>query len=86
MAGLNPTAADVQYAAGQISQNLKKYYQDAVSLNDFLLRTPDADLVTLGISREDVTILKNAFADLAYQKATAFDSSTAVKQLWGLGI
>ena len=86
MAGLSPTSADVQYAAGQIAQNLKKYYTDAVSLNEFLLRTSDADLITLGISQEDITILKTAFADLAYQKIAAFDSSTAVRQLWGLGI
>ena len=86
MAGASPSAADIQYAAGQIALNLKKYYADAVSLNDFLLRTPDAALVALGILQADVTILKSALADLAYQKASAFDSSVPVKQLWGLGI
>jgi len=86
MAGTSPTAADIQYAAGQVALNLKKAFADAVSLNEFFLRSADADLVALGLTQTDVTLLKTAFADLAYMKASAFDSSTFVKQLWGLGI
>lgn len=86
MAGLNPTAIDIQYACGHVALNLKKFYQDAVSLNDYLVATPDATLIALGISQADVTLLKSAYADLAFQKTSAFDSSTFVKQLVGLGL
>lgn len=86
MAGIAPTAADIQYAAGQTALRLKQAYEDAVSINTYLLATPDADLVALGIPQSDVTILKSAYADLAYQKAQSFDSSTPVKRLVGLGI
>jgi hypothetical protein len=86
MAGAAPTAADIHYAAGQISLKLKMFYDDAVSMNNYLLGTSDATLIALGMTQGDVTLIKSAFADLAYQKATAFDSSTFVKQLWGLGI
>ncbi len=86
MAGISPSAADIQYAAGHTALKLKLAYEDAVSINDFLLATSDADLVTLGISQADVTVLKSAFADLAYQKGASFDSSQPVKRLVGLGI
>lgn len=86
MAGISPTAADIQYAAGQTALEIKQGYEDAMSINAYLLVTSDADLVALGITQADVTLLKAAYADLAYQKATAFDSSTSVKSLVGLGI
>lgn len=86
MAGLSPSAADVQYAAGQCALKLKQSYEDAVSINAYLLATSDADLVALGIPQTDVTTLKSAFADLAFQKVASFDSSQPVKRLVGLGI
>jgi hypothetical protein len=86
MAGANPSAADIQFAAGKITLALKLNYDDAVAFNGFLLRHTDAELVALGIPEADVAILKSAFADLAYQRDTAFNSSNPVKLLWGLGI
>ena len=86
MAGIAPTAVDIQYAAGQTALKLKQAYEDAVAINSFLLAQSDAALNALGIAEADVTLLKAAFADLAYQKSTAFDSSQNVKQLWGLGV
>lgn len=86
MPGVKPSANDIQYAAGQTALGLKKYYDNAVALNDYFLRTTDEELIAIGISQEDVTILKSALADLAYQKAQAFDSSQPVKRLWGMGI
>ena len=86
MAGLSPTADDIQFACGRTALNLKRFYEDAVSINAYLLSKTDAELIALGISQADVTVLKSAYADLAFQKANAFDSSAFVKKLVGLGL
>lgn len=70
---------------GDVTLILKRQYERAVAINEFMLRTSDADLITMGFSQGEVTIIKSAFADLAYQKIQSFDSSSFVKQLYGLG-
>lgn len=85
MIGKQENKDSLNQQAGSIALRLKKGYDDAVNFNDFLLRTPDADLISLGFIQGEVDILKSAFADLAYQKSQAFDSSTFVKQLYGTG-
>lgn len=86
MAGLAPTAADLQYAAGQNALTLTLEFQKAVAINAYLAGKTDQQLIDLGLSPEDATILKAAYADLAYMKGAAFDSSANVKALVGLGI
>jgi hypothetical protein len=85
MAGLNPTATEIQAQAGGIALTLKIYFDKAVSLNQFLLTKTTEELVALGIPEADVALIKTAYADLAYMKWAAFDSSTFVKRLWGMG-
>lgn len=86
MAGIPVTKTQLDDKVGQTALTLKKAYDDAVDINTYLVATPDADLIALGFTQADVTLIKSAYADLAYQKTTAFDSSTFVKKLWGLGI
>lgn len=86
MIGLPVSKTQLNDKVGQLALTLKKAFDDAVSINNFLLQTPDATLVSLGFEQTDVTILKTALADLAYMKVTAFDASPSVKQLWGLGV
>lgn len=70
---------------GDVALILKRQYERAVAINEFMIRTSEADLITLGFSQGEVTTIKLAFADLAYQKIQSFDSSQHVKQLYGLG-
>ncbi len=86
MAGKQVLVSDIQDSAGRIALSLKLAFQEAVDVNAFLIAHTDAELVALGLSQEDVTLLKSAFADLAYMKGAAFDSSPFVKRIWGLGI
>lgn len=86
MIGESITQGQLNQAAGTVTLELKRNYDRAVAINEFLLRTSDADLIALGFTQAEVTTIKSAFADLAYQKTQAFDSSTFVKQLYGLGI
>jgi hypothetical protein len=85
MAGQLVTASDIHQAAGRVALNLKVMFQQAVDLNEFLIAHTEQELVALGMTAPDVALVKSALADLAYMKATAFDSSSFVKQLWGLG-
>lgn len=86
MVGLTYTAADLNYAAGTIAFTLRKEYERAVILNQQIQALTDAQWVDLGIAAADRDTLKQAFADLAFQKTSAFDSSVAVKHLYGLGV
>ena len=86
MPGLTFTRDDLNYAAGTIAFNLRKEYERAVILNQQIQALTNAEWTTLGFSDTDRDILKTAYADLAFQKASAFDSSSAVKKLYGLGV
>ena len=85
MVGLQITKEQLNQQIGDVTLILKRNYDKCVSINEFLLRTSDFDLVALGFSSNEVSIIKSAFADLAFQKVNAFDSSTFVKQLYGIG-
>lgn len=85
MIGLQVTKEQLNSQIGDVTLILKRNYERAVSINDFLLRTSDSDLIALGFTQGEVDTMKTAFADLAYQKVTAFDSSQPVKLLYGLG-
>lgn len=85
MIGIQVTKDQLNTQMGEVALNLKRNYERAVSINDFLLRTVDADLINLGFSQGEVNTMKSAFADLSFQKASAFDSSQPVKLIYGLG-
>lgn len=86
MIGKQESKNSLNNQAGEIAIVLKRVYDDAVAFNEFLLRTSDADLTAMGFTQPEIDTLKSAFADLAYQKYQAFDSSQHVKKLYGTGI
>lgn len=86
MAGFSFTKDDLNFAAGTIAFNLRKEYERSVVLNQKVQALTNGEWTTLGFSDADRDIIKAAYADLAYQKANAFDSSTNVPKLWGLGV
>jgi hypothetical protein len=85
MAGKLVTAAEIHETAGMVALNLKVMFQAALDLNEYLLAHTDQELIAMGMTAPDVTLVKAALADLSYMHDTAFDSSASVKKLWGLG-
>lgn len=92
--GYQPSKAEIDGRAGEISRQFQSAFDDVVVLQGFLNRTPDADLVQLGYTIEDVALLKTAFLDLAqlgriFAGAEALpeakDFRTFVARLWGVG-
>jgi Holliday junction resolvasome RuvABC DNA-binding subunit len=86
MIGQSVTMQDLNFKAGEISSWLNEYYNQAVEIKQYIEEVGVAGLVALGFTEEEATTLQTAFNDLAYQKDTAFDSSQAVRKLYGLGI
>jgi hypothetical protein len=88
-AGLTVNVSQLNQRAGSIALALKEAYEDAVDLNNWLLNlTGEPDPLTqepYNMTADDAYILRTAFADLAYMKTSAFDSSATVKKLWGIG-
>jgi hypothetical protein len=88
MIGIVVGKGDISNQAGQIALALKTNYDAAVALKEFLDRVGRDGLIALGFdgtANGEADVLLSAISDLAYQKATAFDSSAFVKQLYGFG-
>lgn len=91
MVGLLVSASQLNQRAGQIAQDLRRNFEDAVQLNAWLLANPvvsGTDPLTLepfSLSAGDASTLRTAYADLSYMKGASFDSSADVKKLWGIG-
>lgn len=92
--GLPVTKQEIDTRAGDIARAFQRAFDDVGTMQGFLLATPNADLVALGYTDQEVATLKTAFTDLA-QLATiwtgnatldvAKDFRTFVRQLWGVG-
>ena len=86
MLGVQVTMQDLNHKSGDITSNLNHYYNQAVEVKQFIDGIGKDGLVLLGFSDADADTLIQAFNDLEYQKTEAFDSSDAVKKLYGMGI
>lgn len=72
---------------------LKREFDRAVSIKTWLdvhppTGSPAVDPLTeepFSYTAEQAAVIRSAYADLAYMKGAAFDSSAFVKQLWGVG-
>lgn len=84
--GIQVSKADLNFQAGQIAVNLNDFYNRAVEIKQYIDLIGAAGLVTLGFTQEEADTLKTAFDDLAFQKTESFDSSQAVRQLYGTGL
>jgi len=92
--GLGTTKSEVDKRAGDIAQSFQRAFDDVVTMQGFLLATPNPDLIALGYTDQEVATLKTAFTDLQQlgtiwtgQAALAApkDFRTFVRQLWGVG-
>jgi hypothetical protein len=92
--GLAVTKQELDTRAGDISRQFQRSFDDVLVLQGFLLATPDADLIALGYTADEVASLKTAFADLEQLARiwtgsdalpAAKDFRTFVRRLWGVG-
>ena len=92
--GLPVTKSEIDTRAGDIARAFQKQFEDVATMQGYLLQTPDADLVALGFTSDEVTSLKSAFTDLeqlsriwvgAEALAAPKDFRTFVRRLWGVG-
>lgn len=86
MIGIQVTKLDLNTRAGEIASNLNHYYNQAVEVKQFIDLIGSAGLIEAGFTPEEAQTMIVAFNDLSYQKEVSFDSSQAVRQLYGLGI
>lgn len=85
-AGNKFTAADLQRTAGRIATGIRDSLQTANDLKVQLESWPDADLLALGLSQEEVNAIKGFYVGDLPALYTAFTGSQWVKQLLGLGV
>ena len=94
MVGLPVTQDEINTRAGEIARGFQRQFEDVTTMQEYLLQTPDSDLIALGFTADDVASLKTAFGDLAQlgriwvgaePLAAAKDFRTFVRRLWGVG-
>jgi hypothetical protein len=92
--GLAVTKGEIDTRAGDIARAFQDRFADVITMQQFLVATPNTDLETLGYTPEEVASLKTAFADLTElgtiwtgQAALAApkDFRVFVSRLWGVG-
>jgi hypothetical protein len=90
--GLTITKDEIDKRAGDIARTFQRSFEDVGTLKGFLDATPEADLVALGYTSDEVASLKTAWNDLA-QLTTLGQATLAepkdfrefVRRLWGVG-
>jgi len=92
--GLPITKQEVDTRSGDLARAFQAAFNDVGTLKGFLDATPNADLVALGYTDQEVATLKTAVSDLWQLTTiwtgdaalpTAKDFRTFVRQLWGVG-
>jgi hypothetical protein len=85
-AGKQFTAADLKATAGNLAAMLRGISQDGLDFKAQLETWPDPDLVTLGLSQEEINAIKGFFVGDLPAIDAAIAGSTWIKQLLGTGI
>ena len=92
--GLSISKSEIDSRSGDTARTFQKLFGDVATLQSYLLQTTDPDLVALGYTEAEVTVLKSAFADLSQLAGiwsgndslpTPKDFRAFVRQLWGIG-
>ena len=92
--GLPATKNEIDTRAGDLARTFQRAFGDVVTMQQYLVATPDADLIELGYTVDEVASLKTAFADLmqlgeiwtgAEALASPKDFRVFVSRLWGVG-
>lgn len=85
-AGRAFTADDVKRTAGNLATLLVQYVQDGGDFRVQLESWPDADLVTLGLTLEEINAIKGFYVGDLPAIATLLAQSVWIKQLLGTGV
>jgi hypothetical protein len=85
-AGKQFTADQLQQTAGDLAALTRDSLQRSNDLRIQLETWPDADLIVLGLTQEEVNAIKGYFVGDVPGLSAAFAGSTWVKQLLGLGV
>lgn len=85
-AGKQFTAADLKSTAGTLAALLTGAAQDGLDFKTQLETWPDADLVTLGLTQDEINAIKGFYVGDLPAVASALQASTWVKQLIGTGV
>jgi hypothetical protein len=92
--GLPITKNEIDTRAGDIARRFQQNFGDVVTLQQYLVATPDPDLVALGYTADEIASLKTAYLDLtqlgriwigAEPLTAAKDFRVFVSRLWGVG-
>jgi hypothetical protein len=85
-AGKQFSADDLQRSAGQLATMLRDAVLQGNNLRVQLESWPDADLVTLGLSQEEINALKGFFVGDLPAITAQLQGSVWLKQLLGTGV
>jgi len=92
--GLPVTKQEVDTRSGDTARAFQRAFEDALTMQSYLLATPNEDLVALGYTDQEVATLKTAYNDLSELAsvwvgdapvAPPKDFRIFVRQLWGVG-
>jgi hypothetical protein len=86
MAGKQFTADQMQSQAGDLASLLRDTLERSNNYRIQLESMPDADLIELGLSQEEVNAIKGYFIGDIPTLFNQFASSSWVKQLLGTGV
>jgi len=85
-AGRTFTVEDLKRTAGSLASLITTGVQDGGDFRVQLESWPDADLITLGLSQEEVNAIKGFFVGDLPAVANLLASSVWIKQLLGTGV
>jgi hypothetical protein len=85
-AGRPFTAEDLKRTAGDLAALLTQTTQQGGDFRIQLESWPDADLITLGLSQEEVNAIKGFYVGDLPAIANALAASVWIKQLLGTGV
>ena len=85
-AGKQFTAADLKATAGNLAALLTGVSEDGLAFKTQLETWPDGDLVTMGLSQDEINAIKGFFVGDLPAIAAALQASIWIKQLLGTGV
>jgi hypothetical protein len=85
-AGKQFTADDLKRTAGTLASSLTTIVQDGGNLSVQLQSWPDADLITMGLSQEEINAIKGFYIGDLPAIQNLLQASVWIKQLLGTGV
>jgi alpha-D-ribose 1-methylphosphonate 5-phosphate C-P lyase len=93
--GIQVTKGQIDNDSSMLARQIDAWAESVTSMQAYLVATPDADLIAMGYTVEDVALLKSAIGDLAHlaqvyygadEQTPAYDFRTFAKRLMGLNV